>query len=185
MLLLSGAVALAADPQFTSDGELVRPANYREWVFLSSGVGMTYSRPVAPGSNPLFDNVFVEPSAYRKFMETGAWPEKTIFVLEQRNSANAGCLNNDGCRYQGDIAGVAAEVKDTARFKGGWGFFGFGANVKSAKLLGSNANCYACHPQNAAVENTFVQFYPTLFEVARAKGTLKASYLEKQPAAAH
>jgi hypothetical protein len=185
MILFCAMAALAADPEFTSNGELVRPKNYREWVFLSSGVGMTYSRPVAPGSAPLFDNVFVEPSAYRKFMETGAWPEKTIFVLEQRNSGTTGCLSNDGCRYQVDIAGVAAEVKDTARFKGGCGFFGFGPNVSSAKLLGPTANCYTCHPQNGAVENTFVQFYPTLLEVARAKGTLKASYLQQQPAGAH
>jgi len=185
MALLSGVVALAADPEFTSNGELLRPKNYREWVFLSSGVGMTYSRPVPPGSDPMFDNVFVEPSAYRKFLETGTWPEKTIFVLEQRKSATAGCLSNDGCRYQSEISGVSAEVKDTTRFKGGWGFFGFGPNVSSAKLSGPTANCYTCHPQNGAVENTFVQFYPTLLEVARAKGTLKASYLQQQPAGAH
>jgi hypothetical protein len=184
LILCCAMAALAADPEFTSNGELVRPKNYREWVFLSSGVGMTYSRPIAPGSDPAFDNVFVEPSAYRKFLETGAWPDKTIFVLENRKSMNSGCLNNDGCRYQGDISGMAAEVKDTTRFKGGWGFFGFGPNVSSAKLLGPTANCYTCHPQNGAVDNTFVQFYPTLLPVARAKGTLKASYLQ-QPAATH
>jgi hypothetical protein len=185
LTLLAGTVALAADPEFTASGELVRPQNYREWIFLSSGVGMTYSRPIAPGSDPLFDNVFVEPSAYRKFMETGAWPEKTIFVLEQRSSKTEGCLNNDGCRYQTGIATMAAEVKDSTRFKSGWAFFGFGANVKSAVALGPSANCYTCHPQNGAVEQTFVQFYPTLLEVARAKGTLKASYLKQQPAAGH
>jgi len=184
-VLLTGAAVLAADPEFTSNGELMRPKNYREWIFLSSGIGMTYSRPVAPGSDPVFDNVFVEPSAYRKFLETGKWPDKTIFVLENRRSATAGCLNNDGCRYQSEVNGLAAEVKDVSRFKGEWAFFGFGPNVKSAPALGQNANCYTCHPQNGAVENTFVQFYPTLLEVARAKGTLKPSYLQQQPAAAH
>src|SRR5947209_5496918 len=29
------------------------------------------------------------------------------------------------------------------------------------------AACYACHRNNTAVDNTFVQFYPTLFEVAK------------------
>ena len=33
-------------PRFTSAGELVRPVNYREWVYLSSGLGMTYG-PIA------------------------------------------------------------------------------------------------------------------------------------------
>ena len=35
------------------------------------------------------------------------------------------------------------------------------------------AGCNACHNKSGAVENTFVQFYPTLLEVAQAKGTLK------------
>ena len=146
---------------------------------------MTYSRPVAPNANPAFDNVFVEPTAYRKFLESGKWPDKTIFVLENRTSANEGCLNNDGCRYQTDLSGLAAEVKDVTRFKGEWAFFGFGPNVKSAKALGQNANCYTCHPQNGAVENTFVQFYPTLLPIARAKGTLKPSYMKQQTANSH
>jgi hypothetical protein len=185
MLLCASLAALAAGPEFTSSGELVRPKDYREWVFLSSGIGMTYSRPVPAGSDPAFDNVFVEPSAYRQFVATGKWPDKTIFILENRKSATVGCLSNDGCRYQSDISGMAAAVKDVSRFKREWGYFSFGPSVNSAKVLASAANCYTCHPQNGAVENTFVQFYPTLLEVARAKGTLKASYLQQQPAAAH
>jgi hypothetical protein len=34
----------------------------------------------------------------------------------------------------------------------------------------------ACHTQNTAVERTFVQFYPTLLEVARNRGTLKPGF---------
>jgi hypothetical protein len=33
-----------------------------------------------------------------------------------------------------------------------------------------------CHTQHTAVERTFVQFYPTLLEVARRKGTLKPAF---------
>jgi hypothetical protein len=29
-------------PQFTKDNELVRPDHYREWIWLSSGLGMSY-----------------------------------------------------------------------------------------------------------------------------------------------
>jgi len=135
IVLTASTAALAADPQFTAAGELVRPKNYREWIYLSAGLGMTYSgAPRAAGSDPVFDNVFVEPTAYRKFIETGKWPDKTIFVLEQRKSMNSGCLNNDGCRYQGEIAGLAAEVKDVVRFKGEWGFFGFGPDVDAARI---------------------------------------------------
>ena len=34
----------------------------------------------------------------------------------------------------------------------------------------------ACHKNNTAVDNTFVQFYPTLFEVAERRGTIKPTY---------
>ena len=42
--LVLAAVAMlgAHDPQYTSDGAMRLPANYREWVFLSSGLAMTY-----------------------------------------------------------------------------------------------------------------------------------------------
>jgi hypothetical protein len=67
-------------------------------------------------------------------------------------------------------------VKDTARFKDGWGYFGFNGNAASAKVFGAEAGCNSCHSTNAAVEHTFVQFYPTLLEIAIAKGTLNPSY---------
>ncbi len=169
-------LALAIDPEFTSDSQLKKPAKYREWIYLSSGLGMTYAdASAAPNSNPNFDNVFVEPSAYRKFLDTGHWPDKTMFALEIRQSVSKGSINNGG-HYQGGVASVEVAVKDTARFSGQWGYFGFGGSATTAKQFGESAGCNACHSKNGAVENTFVQFYPTLLEVARAKGTLKPSY---------
>ena len=46
------------EPQYTKDGQLVRPDNYREWIYLSSGLGMTYG-VVESVANPVqrFDNV--------------------------------------------------------------------------------------------------------------------------------
>jgi len=160
-------------PQFTSDNQLVTPTDYREWIFLSSGLGMTYG-PIGdtnPDRNPMFDTVFVTPSAYRSFLQTGKWPEKTMFVLEVRASASHGSINNGG-HYQTERMGFEAEVKDTSRFPGnGWAFFALG-NSKSAKMIPRTASCYSCHAENGAVDNTFVQFYPTLLPVAKAKGTL-------------
>jgi len=40
-------------------------------------------------------------------------------------------------------------------------------------LLPTSAECYSCHAQNGAVDNTFVQFYPTLIDVAKKHGTFK------------
>jgi hypothetical protein len=174
--LLLCCIAFAADPEFTKDGHLVKPKNYREWIFLSSGMGMNYGSPEA---GRVFDNVFVEPSAYRKFVETGHWPDKTVFALELRRPETKGSINKGG-QFQTNVLAVEFAVKDVARFKGEWAYFGFGPNVETVAAFPPTADCYACHSQNGAVENTFVQFYPTLIDIARAKGTLKASYLKAE-----
>src|SRR6185295_4193857 len=71
-------------PRFVNGNNLVRPANYREWVFLSSSLGLTYTPPSATPQAPSFGNVFVNPSSYRSFMQTGKWPNGTMFILEIR-----------------------------------------------------------------------------------------------------
>jgi hypothetical protein len=163
------------DPVFLTNNQLVRPANYREWIWLSSGLGMSYG-PAAQSTgaaDPRFDNVFVTPEAYRSFLKTGRWPNKTMFVLEFRSSHTHGSINKDG-HFQGDLIGIEAEVKDESRFPEKWGFFPFRASEQSAKPApAATTDCQSCHSQNGAVDNTFVQFYPTLLDVAKQKGTLK------------
>jgi len=176
-MLLSGVALLAQKapqkaPQFSASGELLLPANYREWVFLSSGLGMTYNPSGAAASDPKFTNVFVNPAAYRSFLQTGKWPDQTVLVLEIRSSETQGSINQDG-HYQADLAAVEVEVKDTTRFPAnGWAFFALG-QASSGKLIPRTADCYSCHAEHGAVDNTFVQFYPTLLAIARQKGTLK------------
>ena len=70
-------------------------------------------------------------------------------------------------------ARLSAEVKDSTRFKDKWEYFAFPESGEAAQALPRSAGCFQCHLQNAAVENTFVQFYPTPLPIARAKGTLK------------
>ena len=168
-------------PEYTKDGQLVMPNDYREWVYLSSGLGMTYG-PVTetlPTRAPSFDNVFVTRAAYRRFMDTGTWPDKTMFVLEVRASGSKGSINNGG-HYQNEVQAIEVEVKDEGRFPGKWAFFGFGKGAPSAKQIPVSGACYTCHPSKGAVDNTFVQFYPTLLEVAKKKGTLTPAYLEAE-----
>jgi hypothetical protein len=171
---IAQAPAASDEPRFGADNELARPENYREWIYLSSGIGMSYNAPANPAGNPNppFDNVFVTPSAYRSFLQTGTWPEKTMFVLELRGSASEGSINKAG-RFQQQVLGIEVEVKDSARFPGKWAFYEFGRSATSAKPIATTAGCYSCHAQNGAVDNTFVQFYPTLVDIARQKGTFR------------
>ena len=59
--------------------------------------------------------------------------------------------------------------------------FGFDSDGP-AKQVPKEAACYSCHEQHAAVDTTFVQFYPTLIELAKKKGTLSANYLKDEAA---
>jgi hypothetical protein len=164
------ALALLCLAARASDPALPFPADYREWVFLSSGLGMTYGPAAASsGDSPRFDNVFVSPAAYRSFLTSGQWPDKTMFVLEIRSSESKGSINNGGHYQSGGIVALEAEVKD----HGQWTFYSFGTGAAEGKPFPRTQNCYACHATNGAVDNTFVQFYPTLLPVARSHGTLK------------
>jgi len=148
-------------------------------VFIGSGLGLTYDEG-AP-SNTTFTNVFVNPAAYRGFMSTGRWPDKSVFVLEFRASGTEAPPNTAG-RFQTRLVGLEAEVKDS-RFADGWAFYNFRLKADAPPVdsvppvAGKDvASCVECHTKNTAVERTFVQFYPTLLEVARAKGTVKPGF---------
>ena len=90
-------------PQYATDNQLLPPKNFREWIFLSSGLGMSYT----PGSmdHVMFTNVFVPQWAYAKFMQSGKWPDKTMFVVEERGSETKGSINKVG-HFQTDLHGI-------------------------------------------------------------------------------
>jgi hypothetical protein len=192
-LLLSLVVLLSANPyrrnavlpsvvpEYTSDARLKLPEQYREWVYLSTGFDMSYN-PAMQMDHHMFDNVFVNPEAYKAFLDTGTWPDKTMLVLEARGARNKGSINQKGNYQDTEVMGIEVHVKDESRFSGKWAFFGFDGG-KTAKMIPLAADCYSCHAAHAAVDTTFVQFYPTLLPIATAKGTLSTAYtneVEKQ-----
>lgn len=181
---VGGQTAAQDGPQYRNETSLVRPDDYREWQFLSSGLGMTYESEArdfagAESRPQRFQNVFVNRSSYGSFVETGSWPDGTVFVLEIRAAASEVSINRAG-RFQTELVALEAEVKDS-RFADGWAFFDFGraAGLRDVAepLTGDRvARCIECHTEHTAVERTFVQFYPTLLEVAREKGTLRPGF---------
>ncbi|HET8922380.1 MAG TPA: cytochrome P460 family protein [Candidatus Acidoferrum sp.] len=162
----------APAPEFTPDGKLARPEGYRRWVYVSSGYGMSYSQK-ANDSMQMFTNVFVLPASYDYYLAHGTWPDKTMFVLEVYGSTSQGSINKHG-QYQSEFMGLDVEVKDEKRFPDKWAYFGFDAHEKAASATTPGKNeCWKCHEANAAVEHSFVQFYPELLRVAKEKGTIK------------
>ena len=169
----------SAAPKYTNDNRLVRPEGYREWIYLSSGLGMNYS--ASAGGPAMFTNVFVPPAAYREFLASGKWPDKTMFVVEERTASSKGSINKAG-NFQTDFEGMGVEVKDESRFPDKWAYFGFGLDTKTAAANPKNG-CWQCHNDNAAVEHTFVQFYPTMKPVAMKFGTYRQP--AEDPSEAH
>src|SRR2546426_11528082 len=71
-------------PRFTPSGQLLPPVGWEAWVMVGSSTGLSYAAapPPAAGAAPgMFHNVYVQPWAYREFVRTGAFPERSMFVL--------------------------------------------------------------------------------------------------------
>jgi hypothetical protein len=163
---------------YDKDGNFVLPQNYREWTFLSAGIDMAYGpMAAATPTHSTFDNVFVDPAAYQYFLANGTWPDKTVIILEFRSAETNASINHGG-HSQGELTGLEVHLKDASRFPSNkWAFF----HIKPpgiGTLIPPTADCYSCHREHAAVDTTFVQFYPTLLPVAKEKGTLSPAYLQ-------
>jgi len=170
-LLAAAPEAQSPQPQYDAKGNLLRPADYRDWEFLSAGFGMNYS---ATAGHEMFTNVFVQRWAYEQFLGSGKWPEQTMFVIDERAAQSKGSINKTG-HFQTDLMGLAVEVKDSAHNPDKWAYYGFDTDGKTAEAMPKGNGCYACHDAHAAVEHTFVQFYPTLKPVAKKFGTYNES----------
>ncbi len=172
-LLAPGAVLAQTDT-------MAVPADYRQWVFLTSSLDLNYNTAATPGHHML-DNVFVDPASYQVFLKTGTWPDKTVLIKENRMAESAGTLSKAG-QFQVGVMNLEIHIKDEAR-PGKWAFFVSADGKAPGRFMPLTANCYSCHQDHGAVDTTFVQFYPTLFPIAQDKGTLAASYLKNDAAA--
>jgi hypothetical protein len=108
--------------------------------------------------------------AYADFLKKGKWPEQSMFVIDVRNAESEGSINKTG-HFQTDPMALEAEVKDSTRNPNKWAYYGFQPNAKTAQAMPNGNECWSCHEHHAAVEHTFVQFYPTLKPVAKKFGT--------------
>lgn len=166
----SGGIVRAS---FNEDGSVNQPTGWREWVFIGA--------PLTPNALnggeapfPEFHNVYIEPSAYAVYSETGIFPEGTQIAKElttvrkNNNAENGSSQEVSGVGYfQGEFSGLELTVKDNERFKdepGGWAYFSFGHKPdyeKTASAMPTDS-CNACHAASAEDDFVFTQFYPVL-----------------------
>lgn len=186
-------------PQYTDDGKLKVPENYRDWVFVGSSIGLSYNENVqaeadkaaesAEGENPesphynpgVFHHTYMQPEAYAHYRKTGEFPEKTILVLEIYESLQKVQPDTKGFT-QGKRLALEVSVKNHERVPEGWAYYDF--RLKENKPAESARNfpkgmCYNCHEQHANEDKVFTQFYPILQE-ARALREAEQSAAQTQ-----
>ena len=85
-------------PEYTKEGDLVLPQNWRSWVFV--GVNLT-----PDGLNdskegfPEYHNVYIEPGSYEIYKKTGEFPDGTIMFKELQRVLKPGQFP-DGSRTE-------------------------------------------------------------------------------------
>ncbi len=163
-----GSEGQKAEPRFAAGNQLIRPEGYREWVFVGSGLGMSYSEGPYEKA-PDFTNIYIQPEAFRQFAATGKFPDGTVLVMEVVSAGSKASINQRG-QFEERCLGVEAAVKDENRFPEKWAYFSFiGADGKAldqARPFPKQA-CWKCHNEHGAVDNVFVQFYPVLRDACK------------------
>lgn len=151
-----------AIPHYTASGELIRPTDYHLWVFVGASLGMSYDEPGKEKANGpgIFGNVYIEPAAYRHYVETGKFPAKTMLALALHRPASDVSINKRG-HFEGEQIALEIALKDHEQFEEGWAYFDFPMGEDTADAFPKEA-CHSCHALHAADDNVFVQFYPIL-----------------------
>lgn len=157
--------------RFEGKDALLRPEGYREWVFVGSSLGLQYNPKdeKSESTSMEYKNVYINPSAYREYSNSGKFPEGTVLVLETASTETKKEPGLQGS-FQKEYIGLSAAVKDSKRFPDGWAYFRFsdGSGKPRAKSNPSaKESCYDCHRQKAATDNVFTQFYPVLRAAAK------------------
>jgi len=157
-------------PRYAGDS-LIRPDGFERWVLAGASMGLGYSEPsgaavVAGGMPGMFHNVYIEPSAYEHYVRTGKFREKTMLAMTLYEPGQKVHPSKQGF-FEGDFIAVEVALKDSHRFPGSWAYFNFGKGAKGARAVAMpRQGCQSCHVKNAADDNVFVQFYPTLRAVS-------------------
>lgn len=154
--------------KFNQKGELIRPENYRDWIFVGA--------PVTPNDMnngkapfPEFHYVYIDPVSYKEYKATDNFRDGTILVKELDSVGGKQAASGNGY-FAGNYIGLEATVNDSKRFKnepGAWAYFSFSQAdhklpYKDTASAFPKEACNACHQSNAADDWVFTQYYPVL-----------------------
>jgi hypothetical protein len=160
-LMLGSAFASEITPPSRSaanlnDQELLLPANYRSWVALSpTATGMPTHQ-----HHHVISKVYVEPSAYDRFVKHGSWPNQTVIVLELRKD------KPENVATKCNLMGLEVAVKDDSRTPDPWTYYGIIYDHDKPTAASEPATCKECE---APVDMRLAMYFPALRAVIHAK----------------
>jgi hypothetical protein len=166
------------EPLYDQEGRLLQPFGYEKWVVVGTSIGLGYSDGDKndPGNPGTFHNVYLQPEAFDHFVQTGEFPEQTVFIVTNNKSRPAntkGSVSRKGF-VASATSGLEVAVKDTKRFPDGWAYFMFHDAPEKAKPETVHAerafdrkDCFDCHAEHGADDNVFTQYYSVLTEARR------------------
>ncbi|XOV81000.1 MAG: cytochrome P460 family protein [Aestuariibacter sp.] len=149
------------------DGELTRPTNYREWIYVGT--------PVTPNDMnggkaafPEHHNVYIDPVSWEHWKNKGEFRDGTILIKELVSVGAKAAVSGQGY-FQGEFLGLEATIKSATHFPnepGNWAYFSFSGPKhktlsKTAKPFPAKS-CNGCHQVSAADDFVFTQYYPIL-----------------------
>ncbi len=152
-------------PAFNAEGQLTRPEGYREWVYIGTPLTPNDLNP-PEAAFPEFHNVYMHPSDFAAYKETGEMPDGTILVKELVSVGSKQAASGNGY-FMGEFIGLEATVKDATRFAaepGNWAYFSYGHAYPLAESAPAQptAACNGCHLASAAEDFVFSQYYPVM-----------------------
>lgn len=168
-------------PEFDDAGRLLRPVDFETWVVVGTSIGLGYTPgdkadPKNPGQ---FNNVYLQRQAFDHFVETGEFPEQTVFVVTNQPSRSTKDDGKSAIRagfFAAPTVGMEVSVKDSTRYPDdGWGYFMFhdkpGEKKKKrdAEKPFVRKDCADCHAEHAATDMVFTQYYSVLTEARRKR----------------
>jgi len=160
-------------PEYTKDGDLMLPKNWRSWVYVGS--------PLTPdGLNgghagfPEYHNVYIEPGSFEIYKKTGEFPDGTIMfkelqrVLKPQQFPDGSRTEPSGRGYfPGEFSGADVSVKDSKRYAqigSTWGYYNFNHHEPKALTakVRPKSDCTFCHIEGAKKDEVWTQFYRLL-----------------------
>jgi NADH:ubiquinone oxidoreductase subunit len=160
---------------FNDKGEAALPRGYSSWVHAATA-WEPITTTLLDGTEtktPEFHNLYVEPTAYRGFMQTGKWPEGALMVKEFSftSTEEKNCEGPPAyvCEvwfgkgiFQHGFIGIGVMLKDSKRYPnepGGWVYFSYGHQTQPYKPFSpvrDRVQCAQCHIDRAGPAQDYV-----------------------------